>query len=187
MPSPLAHGLVGLTVHILAARDREDLRDPRRIAAAIGAAVLPDLDLAFRFLDGRNHHDNETHSLGCAVLAAAASAVLFLLLRLRRPFALALVVGLSWTSHLVLDYLNVDTSPPIGIMALWPLSTAHFKSPVPIFMDIGRTLTWTTVRHDAVAGAWECVVLVPLLLAAWRHKRRRLEESEWHAGSRASP
>lgn len=187
MPSPLAHGLVGLTVHVLASRDRAELRDARRIGVTVGAALLPDLDLTFRLFDGRNHHDNELHSIGFAVLAAVAGAVVFRLARWPRPLALGFVVLLAWTSHLVLDYLNVDTSPPIGLMALWPLSDSHFKSPVPIFMDIGRTLTWTTVRHDAVAGAWECAVLVPLLVCAWRYKKRRLEGPGWHADSKARP
>jgi membrane-bound metal-dependent hydrolase YbcI (DUF457 family) len=187
MPSPLAHGLVGLTIHVLASRDRSELRDRWRLGVTVGAALAPDLDLTFKFVDGRNHHGYELHSIGFALLAAASAALAFRLLGRTRPLALGAVAGLSWVSHLVLDYLNVDTSPPIGLMALWPFSDAFFKSPVPIFMDIGRTLTWRTVRHDAVAGAWECVVLVPLLLGAWRYKRRRLEGPGWHADSRASP
>jgi membrane-bound metal-dependent hydrolase YbcI (DUF457 family) len=185
MPSPLAHGLAGLTVHVLASRSRDELRDPWRLGVIVGAALAPDLDLAFRLVDGRNHHSYEFHSIGFGLLAALAGALVFRLLRWKRPLALALVVCLSWTSHLVLDYLNVDTNPPIGLMALWPFSGAFYKSPVPLFMDIGRTLTWTTVRHDAVAGAWECVVLIPLLLGSWRYKRGRLEEPGWHGDSRA--
>jgi membrane-bound metal-dependent hydrolase YbcI (DUF457 family) len=173
MPSPIAHGLVGLTVHVLASRDRGELRDRWRIAVIVGAALLPDLDLTFRFVDGRNHHDNELHSVGFALLAALAAAVFFSLRRWRRPLALALTVGLAWCSHLLLDFLNVDTHPPIGLLALWPFSHAYFKSPVPIFMDIGRTLDWTTVRHDTAAVAWECTVLVPLLLATWYCRRRQ--------------
>jgi hypothetical protein len=187
MPSPLAHGLVGLTVHVLASRDRRELRDRWRLGVTVGAALVPDLDLAFRLVDGRNHHNFAFHSIGFALLAGASGAAVFRLLRWRRALALGAVVALAWTSHLVLDYLNVDTNPPIGLMALWPFSSAFFKSPLPLFMDIGRTLTWTTVRHNLVAGAWECVVLVPLLLGAWRIRGRRLEGSGWHVDSRASP
>ena len=186
MPSPIAHGLVGLTVHVLASRDRSELRDRWRLGVTVGAALLPDLDLAFRLVDGRNHHNGELHSLGFALLAAVAAAVVFSLLRWRRPLALALTVGLAWCSHLLLDFLNVDTNPPIGLLALWPFSHAYFKSPVPIFMDIGRTLDWTTVRHDAAAVAWECAVLVPLLLATWYCGGRR-GPLRWREGSRAKP
>ena len=187
MPSPLAHGLVGLTIHVLASRDRQELRDHWRLGVIVGAALLPDLDLAFRLVDGRNHHNHELHSIGFALIAAVVAAGVFRLLRWHRPLALALVVCLSWTSHLVLDYLNVDTSPPIGLMALWPFSDGYYKSPMPVFLDIGRTLTWATVKHDTVAGAWECVVLIPVLLSAWRYKMRRLEGPGWHADSRARP
>jgi membrane-bound metal-dependent hydrolase YbcI (DUF457 family) len=187
MPSPLAHGVVGLTAHVLASRDREELRDPWRLGVTVGASLLPDVDLLFKLVDGRNHHNYEFHSIGFAFLAALTGAFVFRLLRWRRPVALALVVGLAWCSHLLIDYLNVDTHPPIGLMALWPLSSAHFKSPVPLFMDIGRTLDWTTVKHNAVAGAWEMAVLLPLLLVSWRRRSRHLGGLPWHVGSRARP
>jgi inner membrane protein len=185
MPSPLAHGLAGLTVHLLASRDGRELGDPWRIGVTVGAALIPDLDLAFKLVDGKNHHNDQLHSLGFALLAAVAGAAVFRLLAWRRPVALALAAGLAWTSHVLLDYLNVDTNPPIGLMALWPFSDAYYKSSVPVFLDIGRTLTWSTVRHDAVAGAWELVVLVPILLACWRYKAGQLGEIQWHVGSRA--
>ena len=187
MPSPLAHGLTGLTVHVLASRDSAELRDPWRLGITVGAALIPDVDLLFRFVDGRNHHNNEFHSIGFALLAAVAGSLVFRILGWRRPLALGLVVALAWGSHVLLDYLNVDTHPPIGLMALWPFSSAYCKSPVPIFLDIGRKLEWVTVRHNAVAAAWECVILVPLLVAAWRHRRWRFREGAWPGGSRASP
>jgi len=187
MPTPLAHALAGLTVHVLSARDAGEFRDPWRLGVTVGAAVLPDVDLLFRFVDGRNHHDAETHSIGFALLAAVTAAAVFTLLRWRRPLALALAVFLAWGSHLALDYMNVDTSPPIGILALWPFSPAYYKSPLPIFMDIGRDLNWSTIRHDALAAAWECAVLVPLLAACWRHRMRRLGGLRWHEASKARP
>ncbi|HKC10546.1 MAG TPA: metal-dependent hydrolase [Vicinamibacteria bacterium] len=174
MPSPVGHGLAGLIVHVLASRDQHELTDRWRLGVTLGAALIPDVDLLFRFVDGRNHHDNETHSLGFALLAAASAALAFRLLGWVRPVALALAVGAAWSSHVLLDYLNVDTNPPIGIMALWPLSQGYFKVPWPIFLDIGRTLEWATVRHNILAAAWEAVVLSPLLAAAWRFRSRRM-------------
>ena len=174
MPSPVGHVLAGLCVHVLAARSRDELRDWRRALVITGAALAPDVDLLFCFVDGRNHHNNETHSLGAAILAGLAAAVVLPLLRLARPRALAAAVSAGWTSHLVLDYLNRDTNPPIGIMALWPWSDAHYKVPWPIFLDIGRTLEWQTLLHNLVAAAWEGAVLVPLLWAALRYRSRRL-------------
>ena len=168
MPSPVGPGLAGLTVHILMSRDRAQVRDPARLALVVGAALAPDLDLLFRFVDGRNHHDCETHSIGFALGAAVLAMALARTAGWARPWVLGSAAGLAWLSHLVLDYLNVDTSPPIGIMAFWPLSHAFYKFPWPLFLDIGRTLTWATVRHDALAAAWEAAVLTPLVLGAWR-------------------
>jgi membrane-bound metal-dependent hydrolase YbcI (DUF457 family) len=187
MPSPVAHALAGLAVHVLSSRDRVDLADRWRAGVTVAAALAPDIDLAFKYVDGRNHHNDEMHSIGLALVAAGASALFFRWRRGRAPLAAALAVFLAWSSHLVLDYLNVDTNPPIGLLALWPFSQAYWKSPVPLFLDIGRTLTWATVYHNALAGAWECAVLVPLLLACWRYKSRQLGGLSWREASRASP
>jgi inner membrane protein len=173
MPSPVGHAIAGLTVHVLTAGRRDELLDWRRAAVVTSAALAPDLDLAFRFVDGRNHHGQETHSLGVAAIAAGSAFALALLLRYQRALVLAVAVGLAWSSHVLLDYLNVDTSPPIGILALWPFSGAYFKIPWPIFLDVGRTLDLGTMRHNALAAAWECVVLLPVLVWAWRFRTGR--------------
>lgn len=186
MPSPVGHGLAGLTVHVLASRSRSELLDRRRLAVTVGAALAPDVDLLFRFVDGRNHHNNETHSLGCALLAAAVATLVFRLWHWARPLALSLAVGAAWSSHVLLDYLNRDTNPPIGIMALWPFSLGYYKFPWPVFLDIGRTLEWVTVWNNTLAATWEAVVLLPLLLAAWRFRRRRWENGVWPEDSKAS-
>ena len=172
MPSPLGHALAGLTVQALAARGREDLLDVRRVAIAVGAAVAPDVDLLFKLVDGRNHHQAQTHSLGCAVAAAVAVWVFARWRGWPAAARLALLAGAAWTSHVALDYLGRDTHPPIGLMALWPVSSGYFKFPWPLFFDIGRTLAWETIRHNAVAVAWETVLLLPPLLLSWRHRLR---------------
>jgi len=177
MPSPFAHAVAGLTVHVLAARSRDELRHPVRAGLLVAAAVAPDLDLLFQLVDGRNHHNNETHSVGAAILSGLVAASLLPFLRLARSRALAVAVSLSWSTHLVLDYLNRDTNPPIGILAFWPLSDAYFKFPWPLFLDIGRTLEWATVRHNLLAALWEAVLLLPVLFAAIRFRSRRLERA----------
>jgi inner membrane protein len=168
MPSPIGHALAGLTVHVLSARDGSERRSLPRALLMAGAAAAPDLDLLFRFVDGRNHHQAETHSIGAAALAATFVWAAARLAGWPRSAALGLCAGCAWLTHLVLDYLGLDTHPPIGIMALWPFQPGYFKAPWIIFLDIGRTLEWATVRHDALAVAWEIVLLGPLLLASWR-------------------
>ena len=168
MPSPIGHALAGLIVHVLSARDASERSNLRRAALMAGAATAPDLDLLFTFVDGRNHHQAETHSIGAAGLAAVVVWILARLLKWPRPAALGAFAGCAWLTHLILDYLGLDTHPPIGIMALWPFQPGYFKAPWTIFLDIGRTLEWATVRHDALAVGWEIVLLGPLLVASWR-------------------
>ena len=171
MPSPVAHFLTGLTVHVATA-PAKDLGWRFRTAITVAAAIAPDLDLALKPL-GVAVHQGASHSVGAAVIAGLAVALVSFMGGSSRWRSLGLAAFLGWMSHLAIDVLNVDTHPPIGIMALWPLSDAHFKCPWPIFLDIGRTLDWKTVRHDALALAWEATLLCPLLVVVWRGRTGR--------------
>src|SRR5688572_31989483 len=119
MPSPLGHGLVGLAVHAVTARDARELWNVRRALFVSGAAMAPDLDLLFKFVDGRNHHQAETHSIGAAILAGVFAIAIAKLAGWRTPLVLGAVVAASWLTHPLLDYLGNDTHPPIGLMLLW--------------------------------------------------------------------
>jgi hypothetical protein len=167
MPSPLGHSAAAAALHLVTAPPGE--RGGRlRIGVVVAAALAPDLDLLLRFLDGRNHHQAESHSVGCAVLAGLAVWGLGRLRAWPRPGALGLLAFAGWLSHVALDYLGRDTHPPIGIMAFWPLSQGYHKFPWPLFMDIGRTLTWEAVSHNTLAVAWEMALLGPVVLLLWR-------------------
>jgi membrane-bound metal-dependent hydrolase YbcI (DUF457 family) len=172
LPSPAGHFLFGLTVHVLTAPADQVASRPRAVVA-VAAAVLPDADLLLRFLDGRNHHQAESHSIGCALAAGLLVALGAFLMRARSPVSLGLAAFAGWLSHVVLDYFGRDTHPPIGLLALWPLSARYFKSPIPFFLDIGRTLEWRTVWNDLIAVGWEMAVLCPVLVAAWRLRARQ--------------
>jgi hypothetical protein len=185
MPSPVGHALAGLTVHLLTARDRSEAISTRRALLVVGAALAPDLDFLGQLFDGQNHHQHEFHSIGFAILGGLLAAFIARGWGLRAA-ATGLAAGLGWVSHVVLDYLAVDTSPPIGLMALWPFSSGYFHFPRPIFLDIWRTLEWTTVRHDSVAVFWEIALLTPVLLVAWRTRSFGRAGFRWHGGSKAS-
>jgi membrane-bound metal-dependent hydrolase YbcI (DUF457 family) len=172
VPSPLAHALVGFATHVATAPASE-IANRRRALVTVGAAMAPDLDFGWKLLDGVNHHQAQGHSIGVGVMVALLVTGVAAAAGAPRPLGLGLAALLGWSSHLLLDTLNIDNTPPIGLMALWPFTTAHFKSPWPVFLDIGRTLNWRTVRHDAIAIAWELAVLCPVLVAAWRIRNRR--------------
>ena len=171
MPSPVAHFLAGLTLHVAIAPAR-DLGWRGRTVVTVAAALAPDLDFVFKAF-GVAVHQGASHSVGAALLAGGVVAVIAALLRWPRASVLGLAAFLGWSSHIVLDLLNRDTHPPIGLMALWPFTHGYYKAPWPIFMDIGRTLDWQTVRHDALALAWEAALLCPLLVVTWRGRSGR--------------
>jgi inner membrane protein len=157
MPSPIGHGLASL---IIGAPQRRG-----RLALAL-VGMAPDLDLLW----GR--HGMEAHSVGAAFLAAL---VAFAFTRDRRT---AVIVGLVWFAHPVLDALGEDSSAPYGVMLWWPFSHAHYIAPFHIFDSIYRAYWksdfWT---HNAVAAVKEVAILGPLLALAWWWRRREIGAS----------
>jgi len=173
MPSPVGHALAGLALHAIAARDHQDFWDARRLALVVCAAGAPDLDLLWQWVDGHNHHQAQSHGVGSALLAGllvAGAARLAGTLRWQR---LGLACGAAWLSHVVLDFLNADASLPIGLMALWPFDAGYYKSQWPVLLAIDRTGSWAALGDNALAVAWECVLLGPLVAAAVRRWHRR--------------
>lgn len=170
MPSPVAHFLFGLTTHV-AVSPEADIGWRRRTVITVAAALAPDLDFVFKAF-GLAVHQGASHSVGAALIAGVVVAGIAALGRWPRPGALGLAAFLGWLSHVFLDLLNLDTHPPIGLLALWPFADGHYKLPWPIFMDIGRTLEWITVRRNTIALAWEAALLSPLLVLAWRLRTR---------------
>lgn len=173
MPSPLGHALAGLTVYALARRRTGDRLSPWAAWPAVAAATLPDADLVLNVLVGPGYHRAESHSIGMAALVGLSVAAGARLARRREPGRLGVLVGLAWLSHVALDWLGRDTHPPVGLMALWPFSRDWYASPVPLFLDIGRTLEWETIRQNALAATWECLLFVPIL---WLVARSRKEQ-----------
>ena len=158
MPSPVGHTLGGLIVGLVGGRDSE-VGNRRTLVWCAAAAVLPDLD----FLWGR--HNMETHSLGAAVLAGLA----VLAWTRGRSGRLAILVTLAWASHVLFDWLGSDDTPPLGVMALWPLTSKFYFAYAYVFEAISRR-TWLPNfwSHNVRAVAWEIAMLAPLAaLAGW--------------------
>src|SRR5262245_30207576 len=124
MPSPVGHALGGIAVGWAVAPRRD------RVTAVLlaVAAIVPDLDLVFRT------HREASHSVGAAAIAGIAA----LLLAPRHRARWAAAVALAWLSHVALDWLSNDTRPPIGIMALWPLTHEYYKAAIEIFPPVSR-------------------------------------------------
>ncbi len=118
--------------------------------------MLPDIDFLFGM------HSMHTHSLGAAAAIGLAGLVL-----LRDARALtALACACAYASHVLLDWLGDDTTPPIGIMALWPLTGDFYQSDLHWFMAISRRYWLPNFwSHNLQAVAWEVALLAPVALA----------------------
>ncbi len=195
MPSPLGHALGGLAAGWLVAgvggtraadaagrcaRAGEgggehaswsvsrslEVPDVRRALAFAAIGMAADLDLVI----GR--HSQFTHSIGAALIVFAAA---LLVVRGRRDrLGLAFGAGAAYASHVLLDWLAQDATPPLGIMALWPFSQAYFLSHLDIFWGISRE-PWRTgaLRHDVLSIVREVVLLAPAAAIAWWLRRPR--------------
>lgn len=151
MPSPIGHALGAMAAGWLIAPRLGGGPAMSGLAfAAVGLA--PDLDLLV------GSHSTYTHSVGAvAMVFVAAWAVS------RRP-RVAAAVAAAWASHLLLDWLGSDTSPPIGIMALWPLNREHYQSSLYVFDAISRRywLVEQFVWGNLTAALKEVLVLGPI-------------------------
>ncbi len=175
MPSPVGHALGGALVGAalapwgswrvsgLASTLAEACRSPL-VAAAAFAACLPDLDFAW----GR--HNMETHSLGAAV----GAGLVVWLASSGRARRLAVAVTLAWASHVLFDWLGSDDTPPLGVMALWPLSSTFYFADAFVFEAISRRYWLANFwRHNLWAVATEAAMLAPALAAVVLLRRPR--------------
>jgi hypothetical protein len=185
MPSPVGHVLAGVAAAwfaggrlpagwhrtIFPVRTRTSLPSvnltalPAEVVLFSAAAIAPDLDLLF------GTHSTYTHSVGAVTLVF----VLALLIAGTRHWRIAVAIAAAWGSHLLLDWLGSDTSPPIGIMARWPFDAGFYQSPISIFDAISRRywLPEQFIAGNLRAAAKEILILGPFFAVALALRRRR--------------
>jgi membrane-bound metal-dependent hydrolase YbcI (DUF457 family) len=176
MPSPIAHVSVGYAVWICL-RDRSSsaltprLRDTwLALPAALFLSLLPDVDAVPGILLGELHrfHNNLTHSILAACLAAVVCGWIARGLHAVRPalwFRLAL---LCCGSHVAMDYFTGGR----GVLLFWPFSISRFQSPVILF----HGLKWSAHLRDGthlVTLLNELLFAASLLLLVHATRRRR--------------
>lgn len=133
MPSPVGHALAGAAAGWALAgppgrSGRNAYREVWRqglVFAMLG--ILPDLDLLLPL-----EHRTVSHSLTAAFVVGLAAAAL------TRRGRLGLAAGAAYATHVLLDWLGSDTTPPIGVMALWPFSRAYYESRLHLFHAVSR-------------------------------------------------
>lgn len=123
--------------------------------------VIPDADLLF------GTHSTHSHSIGAAALILAVARIV------TGRWRWAMGAAVAYGSHILLDWLGNDTTPPIGIMALWPFTSEFYESTFHLFMPISRRY-WLSgfLTHNLTAVMRELIVIGPLaLFVFWRLER----------------
>jgi hypothetical protein len=142
---------------------RNDVRDAAWFAAA---AMAADLDLLF------GAHSGPTHGLGAAALAGLVAYAA------RRRGLFAAAVAVAYATHPLLDWMGSDTTPPIGIMALWPFNREYYQSDAHLFQAISRRYWLSDFwMFNLRAAAWEVVVLGPVAALVAYVRRRTTPRS----------
>jgi hypothetical protein len=93
--------------------------------------------------------------------------------------------GAAWISHVLLDWLGTDGTPPIGIMALWPWSDGFYESTLHLFAPIERRWWMPNfLSHNLAAAAREAVVLLPVVWFVWWRGGRNARRATRNDGDR---
>jgi membrane-bound metal-dependent hydrolase YbcI (DUF457 family) len=180
MPSPIAHALGGAAVAWLADRTpRRPAADARVATACAVLAALPDADLLLPMA-----HRTVTHSL-------AAVAIVFFIVSIagavtgKVTVRVALICAAAYASHLLLDWLQADPTPPFGIQVLWPFSPAWVISGVNVFRATERRhlLDAVVMKRNFVAAVQEVAIMAPIAATAYLARAGAL--SRPRAGPRA--
>jgi len=139
MSSPLGHSMMGYIIY-RGIRRWQGVPRWRHLVFYLLAANAPDLDFLPGFLVGQPnlYHHGVSHSIGLALLFALLVSFLLLFLEgtpIKRNFAIFFCL---YSSHLILDWLTLDTALPYGLPFFWPLTYEYYISPFPLFPDVSR-------------------------------------------------
>ncbi len=147
MPLPIAHSMMGYAISEIAEAGNVRLTNKKwlNISIFVTLANFPDSDFLPGFLLGEpnRYHQWFTHSLGFAFLAGVAGTAFYWQQKqlTEQPARLGLYgifIGLAVLSHIVLDLLTWDSSPPKGVMLLWPFEQKHYDLRWDFFLACKR-------------------------------------------------
>ena len=148
--------------------------------ACAGVAMLPDLDLTLPI-----RHRSATHSVTAAILVTIISALVTGWVTRRQSGSptspgwivrVALTFGAAYSTHLLLDWLAVDLTPPYGIQAFWPFSDQWYISGLNLLPRTERRalLAPWAIRINLTTLAWEVGSLTPILALLWLVREKAL-------------
>lgn len=163
MATPVGHVLAGAATASLFLPS-EKLRNRLVLGGLLGGAA--DLDFLpgiFLGTPARFHH-GLTHSIAFAFFICLIVA----LYSHRERLQWALLAGSAYMSHLLLDFLTLDPSPPVGIPLFWPLLDTTFSSPIPLLPRVLHTSVSPINLHNFLVAGLELVLFGTLLVLAVR-------------------
>ena len=156
---------------------RKHIAPHRRRWLLVGSLVitsLADFDVFAGLLvgDPRIFHHQASHSLAVALLFGLLMGGLANLWKLN-GIGWGIWGGGLYLSHIVLDLLVNDPTPPFGIQLLWPISDAYFISPITPFggfhyYDPAKGMARTILGFDNfMLILQEIVFIAPFAALAW--------------------
>ena len=174
MPTPVGHSLVGCALYLSLIRNKLE-KSWKTILLVVFISNLPDVDYLPGFIIGypNRYHHGMTHSLGFTIIVGTIFAILYLQRQRnsndKRMSFLELFPIFSglYLSHIILDYLAVDTSFPYGEPLFWPVTNRYFISPFPLFLDVHKASSsdmflrslvswhnlWTVITEAVIFGS----------------------------------
>jgi inner membrane protein len=185
MATPVGHGLAGLSLFLLAIQSFRGRRRATLLLLVVVFALLPDFDFIPGILIGQPaaYHHGISHSLGAGIVAALLGAWIARRWWPAQTGLVFLLLFAAYSSHLLFDFFGTDSRPPYGIPLFWPLSSAPYLSPIPLFTGVrhvrsteGLLLEWiegVISWHNVLSVGREVLLLLPLVLAFWYLGRMR--------------
>jgi inner membrane protein len=153
------------------------------LALSLVLANLPDADIVLGLMSGAigRFHRAASHSLAATLAIGFAGAAVARWRSRGQTLAWGLWAGGLYLSHLVLDMLVRDPTPPYGIQLLWPVSGAYIISPFTPFRrfdyaEPGHGLFVTVFSSgNFLTITRETLLLVPFVILVWLVGRTRRE------------
>lgn len=185
MPSPLAHGMIGLSMvlaRLMPARFSLSeiptwLKQNRLgICLLLGMALAPDMDYIPGLFRGdlNASHQGVTHSLGWVLMLTTGVWLLGKAWNQDWGAGWWVWLCLAGCSHLVADLCTVDLSEPQGIALFWPFVDWRFNGPVFLFLNFEKE-DWSQIlqRHNFFVLAFELLLTFPVVLMVGMRKMKK--------------
>lgn len=186
MPTPIGHSLLATAIFSGVNRKKFALNwFDYLVCLCIG--IFPDLDFLPGWILGtpsRFHHQF-THSLFFGIIIGTSAGLFVGWLKKHRWWRYAILFTAIYFSHLLADFLGVDTRFPYGEQLFWPFWQGYVLSPVPIFLDVYRSssrndfLTSLFNFHNLQAVLVELLICCPIwLLIQFKNVSRKKRAHE---------